>query len=197
MKKTSKIIGRSVLVFFTIIIFSLTAVYGISMHNAKKNTDENKSAADFIDTILTFTYSGQIEQLSNVQMPVINFNGTDYSAMLDIPSHSVHIPIRSEWQKQFFDASPCCFSGSCYDGSLIIGGSDFSGQFDFLSDIDIGDNVKITDMTGAVFIYNVDSVKHSKNINKDLNNISGYDFSFFGKSKKSHDYILVLCNHQD
>lgn len=196
MTKTAKIIGRSVLVFFTVIIVSCAGLYLFSAYSAKKNTDENTDAAVFIGEILTASYPGQQEQLSDVRMPVINFDGTDYSALLDIQAHSVHIPVRSSWQNQFSDPSPCRFRGSCYDGSLIIGGADFKGQFDFISDIDIGEKVTVTDMTGAVFTFTVDAVRHSKDIDNDLKKSGEYDLLLFSNSRRSHDHIIVCCAHQ-
>ena len=193
MNRNKQILSKSLLVFFTVLISLLALLYIASWISARKNTSENKKAIVFFDSVLTEKNAGVKQKKLSMIMPSLSFENTDYSAILDIPSHDVHLPVRSKWQSQFFDAAPCCLYGSCYDSSLIIGGADHKGQFDFISDIDIGESVTVTDMTGTFFSYKIEKVKHSDNPSKSVLANNDYDLTFYAKSNKTHDYIIVQC----
>lgn len=45
--------------------------------------------------------------------------------------------------------------GSVYDGTLIVGGRSEDGNFDFIDQLDAGEELTFTDMTGRVFRYTV------------------------------------------
>ena len=89
---------------------------------------------------------------------------------------------------------PCVFTGNPYEGSLIIGGVDSDGQFDFIPKIDIGDTVIVTDMKGYEFTYMVSTVKHAKNSKASTLIDENYDLTLFAKDKKTGDWLLVRCN---
>ena len=58
--------------------------------------------------------------------PVLEINGADYAALLEIPSQGVTLPISNQWNSMRLTHSPSRFSGSAYDNSLVIGGIDHS-----------------------------------------------------------------------
>ncbi len=104
------------------------------------------------------------------------------------------LPIRASWDKTAVKKVPCVFTGNPYEGTLIIGGIDAEGQFDFVSKIDIGDEVTVSDMKGYVFSYMVSTVKHAKNAKAKTLIDDNYDLTLFAKDKKTGDWLLVRCN---
>ena len=53
--------------------------------------------------------------------------------------------------------------GSVYDGTLIVGGGSEDGNFDFIDQLDAGEELTFTDMTGRVFRYKVRKICHADN----------------------------------
>lgn len=154
--------------------------------------DCDKIAA-YLDSILPTRTIGVKEDRSNKTMPAVTYNGQDYAALLSVPRFSVKLPVRAAWDKNAVNRVPCRFTGSVYDGTLIIGGVDAGGQFDFVPEIDIGDELTVTDMKGEVFTYTVSTVKHAKNAKAETLTDTGYDLTLFAKDKKTGDWLLVRC----
>ena len=53
--------------------------------------------------------------------------------------------------------------GSVYDGTLIVGGRSEDGNFDFIDQLDAGEELTFTDMIGRVFRYMVRKICHADN----------------------------------
>ena len=87
----------------------------------------------------------------NMEMPVKRYNGQDYIGILEIPVHGVRLPIAAGWDKNSVRKYPCRFSGSVWDGTLIIGAG--ADHFSFAERVDAGTAVFVTDMCGRRFAY--------------------------------------------
>ena len=99
---------------------------------------------------------------STASMPTLEIDGTDYAAILEIPSFGVKVPVADEWNSSKLTSSPARFFGSTYDHTLIIGGEDNPNQFAFCDQIELDALVRVTDMTGAQFSYSVSRVDRAK-----------------------------------
>lgn len=165
-----------------LLIFNL-----ISANSKQQNTDKLMQQ---IDSILPQSSTGT---LSDQKMPVLEVNGQDIIAVVEIPAHDVSLPVGSTWDKKGIDAYPRRFSGSAYDRTLIVGGSDRKGQLDCLSKVDIGDIVTITDMTGAVFNYQVDWVDRADSANIETLTDSDSHLTLFVRDTYSLEYVIVRC----
>lgn len=132
----------------------------------------------------------------NSNMPVLEMNGVDYVAMLEIPSLSVALPVADKWNSdQLFDA-PARFYGSSYDHTLVIGGGDYSHQFSFCDKIDNGTVITVTDMTGTQFFYTVSRVDRSPNAESDWLIGTDYDLTLFCRDTYSMAYVAVRCSFE-
>ena len=147
-----------------------------------------------IEAVIPERTAGLKEERTENAMSVYQYDGLDYVGILELPRFEAIIPIFSYWNTDIVRFTACRFTGTPYDGSLVIGGTDAKDQFDFISKIDIGDEVSVTNVKGEVFHYKVAAVKHSATADDtDIIN-EKYDLTLFAKSKKTHDYIFVRCN---
>ena len=154
-----------------------------------------ENTVDFLESVIPAnTTAGTKEERYNNEMPSVTYEEQDYSAILTISRFSVTLPVRSTWDKTVVNKVPCRFTGSVYDGTLIIGGEDAEGQFDFVPLVDIGDVITVTDMKGYEFTYTVSTVKHAKNSKASTLIDENYDLTLFAKDKKTGDWLLVRCN---
>ena len=132
------------------------------------------------------------EYLDSV-MPVLEINGADYVALLEIPAQGVVLPVSDQWNSMGLSNSPARFSGSAYDKSLVLGGVDHPRQFGFCDEIEHDAVLNITDMTGAQFSYIVSRIDRSKHAQTQWLQNEEYDLTLFCRSAYSMEYIAVRC----
>ena len=130
---------------------------------------------------------------SDSVMPVLEINGADYVALLEIPAQGVVLPVSDQWNSMGLSNSPARFSGSAYDKSLVIGGVDHPRQFGFCDEIEHDAVLNITDMTGAQFSYIVSRIDRSKHAQTQWLQNEEYDLTLFCRSAYSMEYIAVRC----
>lgn len=94
-----------------------------------------------------------------MEMPVQEIGGLAYIGILDIPVLELSLPVLSEWSYPNLKAAPCRYTGSAYQGSLIIAAHNYTRHFGSLKHISIGDEVMFTDMDGNVFSYTVSELE--------------------------------------
>lgn len=175
----------SVLVFTS---FVAMATLNISTERSYNQAIET---AEIIDSMLPPRTAGMVGIYSFAEMPSLSVEGDDYIALLQIESKGINLPVRSFWDKKEVLASPCCFTGSCYDGSMIIGGSD--SQFLFLTELDLGDIICVTDMLGSEFNYEVKLIERSKNAQSEKLINRDYRLTLFARDKQANNYVIVRC----
>jgi len=150
--------------------------------------------ASKIQEILPETIAGMHENCLDTGMPVLETEGTDYVAILDVPAFGITLPVKEKWDSKKLFLSPSRFCGSAYDGTLVIGGSDNSWQFGFCDQIANGAMVTVTDMTGTQFAYAVSKVERSKHADSQWLKDTDCDLTLFCYNTFSMEYIAVRCN---
>lgn len=165
----------------------------VSLGNAANARKEAAQIVDQIQIGLPERTAGMQDTYSAMGMPVYQVNGKDFSAVIEIPAFGVKLPVFDRWDPETVRRYPCRFAGTVYDGTLVIGGADQQGQFDFLDQLEIGTVITVTDMTGAVFTYTVDRVGRSRTAEAEKLMDSGVDLTLFVRDAYSLEYILVRC----
>ncbi len=127
------------------------------------------------------------------EMPALALDGADYVAMLEIPAFGVTVPVADKWNGGNLYSAPCRFTGSAYDNTLVIGGTDSPQQFSFCDKIDNGASVILTDMTGAMFSYTVSRVDRAKHAETQWLMEADCDLTLFCKDVYAMEYIAVRC----
>ena len=103
------------------------------------------------------------------------------------------MPIGNTWDKGKVISHPCRFYGSVYDGTLIIGGYDQAGQFDFFDRIYSNVTIKVTDMTGSTFSYVVERVERSSTAQAEVFMDEDSDLTLFVRDAQLLEYIILRC----
>ena len=113
-----------------LIVLSLCCVVVVQLqqHIGAKKCQE---VAMEMNKLLPDRTSGVPGVYSDSVMPVLEINGADYVALLEIPAQGVVLPVSDQWNSMGLSNSPARFSGSAYDKSLVIGGVDHPRQFGF------------------------------------------------------------------
>lgn len=146
-----------------------------------------------IRAILPPATSGVMDAYTTMEMPVLQIEGQDLCGLVEIPAYGVTLPVCDDWDPAKISACPRRFWGSAYDGSLIIGGADQTGQFDFFDRIDIGAAVTFTAVTGAEFDYTVRMVERYDSIPAEVLMEEEPGLTLFVRDAYQLHYILLRC----
>ena len=137
--------------------------------------------------------AGLMDSYTNMDMPALSLDGQDFIGTVAVPAFQIVLPIAADWDSGKVSSFPCRFWGTVYDGSLILGGADRKGQFDFLDQIQNDDSVLVTDMTGTQFSYRVSDILRSGSAQADVLLDDSSDLTLFARNARSLEYIIVRC----
>ena len=118
-------------------------------------------------------------------MPVLELEGTDYVALLEVRGQ--RYPVADSWPQA---QTPARFAGTAYGEGLVIGGP--SSQFDFCGQVENGEKLLVSDMTGAVFAYTVVTTERASSAEGRWLT-EGYDLTLFCQDPYGMEYIAVRC----
>ena len=94
-------------------------------------------------------------QNPEMEMPTAQVDGHSYIGELDIPSLKLSLPVSDEWSYPNLKRSPCRYLGSVYLDHMIIAAHNYESHFGRLKELNQGDEILFTDITGNVFHYHV------------------------------------------
>lgn len=186
-------IGRICIVLGCLLIAGSLALFLTMQVGTAQAQRCNAQVVQRIGGILPPLQPGIRDAYIDMTMPVLELDGTDYAALLDIPALGLTLPVADVWDKGAVRQQPCRFSGTVYDGSLIIGGSDRAGQFSCFDRMQPGNEVSVTDMTGTVFSYVVDRIDRASSASAAVLTAGESDLTLFVRDAYGLEYILLRC----
>ena len=183
----------ALLLGITLVAISVLLIIGNQIRT-QVSSAEAKKVVERMDELLPERTAGVPGTYPNPNMPVLEINGADYVALIEIPSLNIELPVADAWNSKKLYKAPARFYGSCYDNSLVIGGEDNAKQFSFCDKIDDGTIITVTDMTGTQFSYTVSRVDRSQSAESNWLISSDYDLTLFCRDTYSMEYIAVRCS---
>ena len=91
----------------------------------------------------------------DMEMPVTEVDGHAYIGVLDIPRLERSLPVMAELSYPKLKISPCLYTGSVYSRDAVISAHNYEEHLRFLWQLEPGDEVRFTDVSGNVFLYRV------------------------------------------
>lgn len=129
----------------------------------------------------------------NQEMPMLETDGVNYIGILEVPKFGCTLPIGGIWDSRRITRYPHRFTGSVYDATLVIGGSDQAGQLDFVTVITTGDVLFIVDTEGNRYSFQVEEVTTTKDVSRENLCAEEYDLTLFARNVYAFDYTVVRC----
>lgn len=90
-----------------------------------------------------------------MDMPTVEIEGREYIGVLEIPALDLELPVMSGWSYPDLKIAPCRYSGSVYQGNIVIAAHNYKRHFGELKSLKGGERVVFTDAAGNVFHYEV------------------------------------------
>ncbi len=176
-----------VLVVLSVVLFAVSEI------SKGKMRDYAKSTVLQLYSLMPEVRNSVPDDRNDMTMASFEIDGNDFVAVIEVPLYGAELPVYGAWETKKVSSFPCRYTGSMYDGSLIIGGSDNEGQFDFMKIISNGDTVLLTDMTGMRFSYAVTDIRRTKDVSTENLSDTDSDLVLFARNTYSLDYTVVRC----
>lgn len=169
----------------------ILAAFAVAMCNIARDNRAKEASADEInlledaiadaEPIDKNTASGEplYKTHRDMDMPLIQIDGTYYIGLLEIPVLSLKLPVRGELDYAALNYSPCRYTGSVYKDDMIIAGHNFYSHFGSLSMLQIGDEVRFTDSDGNLFVYGVSDIQQIDGTDTDGMQSGDWDMTLF------------------
>ncbi len=189
----TKILSRIALCLGVILVIGALALLIITRVSVPQNEKNAKEIVSEMYGLMPDVKNAYPDGKGDTVMPSMELDGTDFSGIITIPLYETELPVCNEWNKDQVGKYPHRFTGSVYDNSLIIGGSDNVGQFDFMKNISVGDYVSFTDTTGGCFSFTVSSIDITDDVSLEQLTSNESDLTFFARNSYGFDYTIVRC----
>ena len=145
-----------------------------------------------LETMLPERSAGFPYGYSSIEMPVLEIEGKDIVGIIEMPKFNLKLPINNGYSYFKMKSMPSRISGSVYDNSFVISGVDKKGQFECVNQIEIGDEITVTDMTGSQFSYEINDIYRSES-GKSNSFVSDDDLTLIIKQEYALECVIVCC----
>lgn len=159
--------------------------------NINKSEKQIEKYVHTLQNIIPQPQDATVEERKNNDMSVVSIDGTDFLGIIEMPRYNSALPVCASWGS--ISKYPCCFNGSIYDGTIQIGATTQKGQYDFYSELSLGDTIIYTDMEGNRYTFGITRLRNEKNINQATLNRNESDLTLFIKNIYSFEYLVAFC----
>jgi sortase A len=133
------------------------------------------------------------DKATTTKMQSMDIDGSQYIGILDIPILKLSLPVNGEWSYPLLRRAPCRYTGSFLDNTMVIAGHNYRRHFGLLRDLKSGDSVTFTDVTGAVYRYEVISIETlAKNAVEEMET-GDWDLTLFTCTPGGVSRVTVRC----
>lgn len=129
-----------------------------------------------------------------VEMATVEVDGYDCIGILSVPVLDLELPVLTDWSYTKLKKAPCHYYGSYYEKNFVIAAHNYKSHFGRLSELQAGDIVVFTDVSGTAHYYEVVILETlPKNATKEMIT-SGFDLSLYTCTPGGSNRVTVRCN---
>ena len=190
--------GTRSLLIATGLLLILAAV-GLTGYNLLSARAAEERAEAAMDVIAAEVSPAPVEEVPlykidpNVSMPEITVNDIAYVGYLSVPALELDLPVITRTTDYYLTVAPCRFSGTAYQGNLVIGAHNYSTHFGRLKELRYGDTVTFTDMDGNLFVYEVANIETLTPDRDEYLRESEYPLSLYTCTVGGRTRLTVRC----
>ena len=160
--------------------------------------DIRKNIPDSEPSESTAAVSGGAESTDNPgEMLTTPVNGYDCIGVLSVPVLELELPVLTDWSYTKLKIAPCHYFGSCYGENFVIAAHNYPSHFGRLSQLQAGDLILFTDVSGMVHGYEVVLLETLPGHATEEMIASGFDLSLYTCTPGGASRVTVRCNAID
>ena len=113
--------------------------------------------------------------------------------VLSIPVLELELPVLTDWSYEKLRKAPCHYYGSCYEADFVIAAHNYASHFGRLSQLQAGDLVLFTDVTGQTHCYEVVLVETLSPTAIEEMIASGFDLTLYTCTPGGGNRVTLRC----
>lgn len=176
---------------------ALMLLSGLYLHlfNLAENRAARTASEEILPEILTqIEANPPLVRDEAVKMQYLEFEGNAYIGYLSIPALELELPVMAQWDYDKLKQSPCRYTGTLWEGDLVIMAHNYGYHFGLLPALSLGDGVYFTDMTGLTTHFQVVAAEILDPTAVESVTGSGYDLTLFTCTYGGEKRYAVFCN---
>jgi sortase A len=175
-------------------VVCLLSSVGFVAYNRWENENAEDIAQDLLEDIQSIIEKKQPEQFLPAEMATVKVDGYECIGILSIPVLDLELPVLTDWSYAKLKKAPCHYYGSYYEKDFVIAAHNYKAHFGRLSELQAGDVVVFTDVSGTAHYYEVVILETlPKNATKEMIT-SGFDLSLYTCTLGGGSRVTVRCN---
>ena len=177
-------------------VLCILSAIGFVAYNRWEDMNAKDVAQDFLEDVQSIINEEQSEQplLNDTKMATVEVDGYDCIGILSVPVLDLELPVLTDWSYAKLKKAPCHYYGSYYEKNFVIAAHNYKSHFGRLSELQAGDIVVFTDVSGTVHYYEVVILETlPKNATKEMIT-SGFDLSLYTCTLGGGSRVTVRCN---
>ena len=174
----------------------LFSAVGLIVYNHMEEKSAEASSAAMLQDVQEVTKAhGEAPAVGYPEeMPTVDVDGNPCVGILSIPVLELELPVLTDWSYAKLKIAPCHYFGSCYEENFVIAAHNYQSHFGRLSEMQPGDLILFTDVSGNVFCYEVVLLETLlPEATKEMIT-SGFDLSLYTCTTGGGSRVTVRCN---
>ena len=139
------------------------------------------------------TVAQTVQEPAPRQMQTVTVGAYDSIGVLTIPVLELELPVLTDWSYEKLKSAPCHYYGSCYEADFVIAAHNYPSHFGRLSQLQAGDLMTFTDVTGERHGYEVILLETLAATATEEMISSGFDLSLYTCTPGGASRVTVRC----
>lgn len=135
-----------------------------------------------------------IQESEPKQMATVAVGNYESIGILSVPVLELELPVLADWSYEKLKSAPCHYYGSCYGSDFVIAAHNYPSHFGRLSQLQSGDLVIFTDVSGTAHGYEVILLETLPPTATEEMITSGFDLSLYTCTPGGGNRVTVRCN---
>lgn len=128
------------------------------------------------------------------EMPAVIIDGYEYIGYISIPDLELELPVMSRWDYDRLKVAPCRHFGSSRTDDLVIAAHNYKTHFGSLSGLEIGAEIRFTDMEGIENHYALERLETLAPDAVDAVQNSGCDLVLYTCTPGGAARVVAFCD---
>lgn len=187
-------------------VICLLSAIGFVAYNWCEDKNAEEISQDLLEDVQSIIDKEQTEQallddtektpmeMVPAEMATVEVDGYDCIGILSVPVLNLELPVLTDWSYTKLKKAPCHYYGNYYEKDFVIAAHNYESHFGRLSQLQAGDVVVFTDVTGEDHCYEVVLLETLPKEATQEMITSGFDLSLYTCTAGGASRVTVRCN---
>ena len=134
------------------------------------------------------------EEAPAEQVAAVPTGGYDCVGVLSVPVLELELPVLDDWTYEKLKVAPCVYYGTHGEKNFVIAAHNYEGHFKRLSQLQAGDLIFFTDMSGGEYVYEVILLETLPGDATKAMITADFDLSLYTCTPGGASRVTVRCN---